>query len=213
MGGGSSGKGGVADANLNVVPFIDLLACTICFLLVSAVWSALARVDVDQALPKASKTPPKEPPKPEPKINVLVCPTGYKVNLWNADHLATPRAELTQPFPVPLLPGEDSVCRNGTADCEKFKKYDRAKLQAKLEEFRAASGLGDKVKVMVSAQDGIQYTHLIDTLDTVLGACEPKTQTNCVGPDGKKPVPCCLKNPSVGDSGLLRAEGLATLCD
>jgi biopolymer transport protein ExbD len=34
------------DAALNVVPFIDLLSCCIAFLLITAVWSSVARVDV-----------------------------------------------------------------------------------------------------------------------------------------------------------------------
>jgi biopolymer transport protein TolR len=34
------------DAALNLVPFIDLLSCCIAFLLITAVWTTLARVDV-----------------------------------------------------------------------------------------------------------------------------------------------------------------------
>ena len=203
MGGGSSGKGGVADATLNVVPFIDLLACTICFLLVSAVWSSMARIDVDQALPKASKTPPKEPPKPEPKINIAITPTGYLVNLFNADKLTTPKPELTMPKKIPTI-GEFKLCRGkgSVADCkgniEVFKKYDRPKLRETLEGFMRDAALGDKVKIMVAANDKVQYVHLIGTLDAVLGSCEDPAKKSC------------LKNPSVGDINLLRAENFTT---
>src|SRR5262245_49900639 len=34
------------DAAFNLVPFIDLLSCCIAFLLITAVWSAVARIDV-----------------------------------------------------------------------------------------------------------------------------------------------------------------------
>ena len=34
------------DATLNLVPFIDLLSCCIAFLLITAVWTTVARVDV-----------------------------------------------------------------------------------------------------------------------------------------------------------------------
>ena len=45
-----SGKGGKKplDAAINLVPFIDLLSCCISFLLITAVWTQLARMDVTQ---------------------------------------------------------------------------------------------------------------------------------------------------------------------
>jgi len=45
-----SGKGGKKplDASINLVPFIDLLSCCISFLLITAVWTQLARMDVTQ---------------------------------------------------------------------------------------------------------------------------------------------------------------------
>ncbi len=204
MGGASSGKGGVADATLNVVPFIDLLACTICFLLISAVWSSMSRIDVDQALPKASKTPPKEQPKVEPKINLAITPTGYLVNLQDADKMQpTPKPDLVAPKRIPTL-GDFKLCRGKASDSgacdgvqDTFKRYDRAKLREYLEQLMRDGGMGDKIKIMVSATDNIQYLHLIAGLDTVLAACEDKDRKSC------------LKNPSVGDINLLRAAGFS----
>ncbi len=197
MGGGASGKGGVADASLNVVPFIDLLACTICFLLISAVWTSMSRIDVDQALPKASKQKNPEPPKPEPKINVAITPTGYLVNLWEADKMAVPKPDLIVPKRIPTI-GDFKLCRgkSGASECnETFKRYDRAKLKEYLEQLMKDAALGDKVKIMVSATDNVQYLHLIATLDSVLTSCEDEKKASC------------LKNPSVGDINLLRASG------
>lgn len=197
MGGGASGKGGVADASLNVVPFIDLLACTICFLLISAVWTSMSRIDVDQALPKASPNKKVDPPKPEPKINVAITPTGYLVNLWDADKMVTPKPDLIVPKRIPTI-GDFKLCRgkSGATECnETFKRYDRAKLKEYLEQLMKDAALGDKVKIMVSATDNVQYLHLIATLDSVLSSCEDPTKKSC------------LKNPSVGDINLLRAAG------
>lgn len=197
MGGGSSGKGGVADATLNVVPFIDLLACTICFLLISAVWTQMSRIDVDQALPKASSKPPPTPPKPEPKINIVITQTGYLVNLWNADKMTVPKPDLVQPKKLPIKSEELKIQRNnGTTD--KFKTYDADKLRETLEGFMRDGDLDDKTKIMVAADDKVQYIHLIMTLDTILTACKDK----------EKKV--CLKNPSVGDQNLLRQEGFTS---
>jgi biopolymer transport protein TolR len=48
IGGGSGGKKSL-DAEINLVPFIDLLSMCICFLLMTAVWTQLASVQVKQA--------------------------------------------------------------------------------------------------------------------------------------------------------------------
>jgi biopolymer transport protein ExbD len=197
MGGGSSGKGGVADATLNVVPFIDLLACTVCFLLISAVWTQMSRIDVDQALPKASPHPPPTPPKPEAKINIMITQTGYLVNLWNADKIATPKPELVTPKKLAIKTEELKIQRNN-GSVDKFKVYDRDKLRETLEGFLRDANLDDKTKVMVAADDKVQYIHLIMTLDVILTACKDKEKKQC------------LKNPSVGDQNLLRQEGFAT---
>lgn len=199
MGGGSSGKGGVADASLNVVPFIDLLVCLICFLLISASWTTLSRIDVDQALPKASTTPPKpEDQKKDPKINVAITPTGFLTNLFNAENpdMAAPKRIATM-GEYKLCRGEsrDGVC---TGEQESYKKYDTEKLREELSKFMKAGGKGDKIKVMVAAHDKVPYLHLIATLDTVLHSCQDA--------EGKD----CLKNPSVGDINLLRAEGFTS---
>jgi biopolymer transport protein ExbD len=198
MGGGSSGKGGVADASLNVVPFIDLLVCLICFLLISATWTSLSRIDVDQALPKASKTPPKEQPEKKPKINVAITPTGYLINLFNAENL-----DLATPKRIPTL-GDFKLCRGQAenavcdGDVETFKKYDKDKLKEELGKLMKEGALGDKIKVMVAAHDKVPYLQLITALDGVLASCEDEKGDSC------------LKNPSVGDINLLRAENFTT---
>lgn len=200
MGGASTGKGGVSDATLNVVPFIDLLICLICFLVISAAWTSLSRIDVDQALPKASKSPPKQDDqKKKPKINLAITPTGYLVNIWNVEEkpdLGTPKRIQTT--------GDYRVCRGkeGPEGCsgqmETFKKYDKAKLKETLSTFMKEGKLGDKIKVMVAAHDKVEYLHLIGALDVVLHSCEDDAQKSC------------LRSPSVGDINLLRAEGFTT---
>ena len=46
----SGGKGGKksVNADLNLVPYIDLLTCMVAFLLITAVWSQLARLEAHQ---------------------------------------------------------------------------------------------------------------------------------------------------------------------
>jgi biopolymer transport protein ExbD len=47
-GGGGKGRRKPVDAELLLVPYIDLLTCMVAFLLITAVWSQLARLSVAQ---------------------------------------------------------------------------------------------------------------------------------------------------------------------
>lgn len=53
-----SGRRRSLDAEINLVPFIDLLSMCICFLLMTAVWIELGGVSVKQATGTAAPTPP-----------------------------------------------------------------------------------------------------------------------------------------------------------
>ena len=62
------------DADLNLVPFIDLLVCCICFLLITAVWTQMAAVKSAQQAPGTQgQTAPKMVPK---RVTVLVGTDG-----------------------------------------------------------------------------------------------------------------------------------------
>ena len=73
-----SGKGGrkPVDVDLNLVPFIDLLITNICFLLITAVWTQLARMDVSQKS-GASTPEPQEEQEKQVNVTVLVEADGY----------------------------------------------------------------------------------------------------------------------------------------
>jgi biopolymer transport protein TolR len=59
--GSGSGRRRSLDAEVNLVPFIDLLSMCICFLLMTAVWTQLGAVQVKQANgSEAAETSPKE---------------------------------------------------------------------------------------------------------------------------------------------------------
>jgi biopolymer transport protein ExbD len=62
------------DAEINLVPFIDLLSCCICFLLISAVWTQMAKIDVK---PKPNLPGEDQPPEQHVNLTVHVRSTGY----------------------------------------------------------------------------------------------------------------------------------------
>jgi biopolymer transport protein ExbD len=68
-GGGKGGKRSV-DQEINMVPFIDLLMVTISFLLITAVWSSMARLNANAQVPSPQKKSEKEqkPKEKEPAV-------------------------------------------------------------------------------------------------------------------------------------------------
>src|SRR3954471_23552625 len=74
-----SGKGGKkpVDAAINLVPFIDLLSCCISFLLITAVWTQLARMDVQQKGQGAAGAESDKPPEQTVNFTIFVDKDGY----------------------------------------------------------------------------------------------------------------------------------------
>lgn len=66
------------DASLNLVPFIDLLSVLISFLLATAVWTQVAKIDVKHE-PTACCGEPSEPYE-GPKLAVSIKAAGYTVH-------------------------------------------------------------------------------------------------------------------------------------
>jgi biopolymer transport protein ExbD len=75
----SGGKGGKksVNADLNLVPYIDLLTCMVAFLLITAVWSQLARLEAHQK--GQGQAGEDTPPEKVFKLVVLVNADGYNL--------------------------------------------------------------------------------------------------------------------------------------
>ena len=78
--GGKAGKKSV-NADLNLVPYIDLLTCMVAFLLITAVWSQLARLEAHQ---KGQGQAGEETP-PEKIVKLVVVVNGEGFNLVAGD--------------------------------------------------------------------------------------------------------------------------------
>src|SRR5476651_2404388 len=78
--GGKGGKKSV-NADLNLVPYIDLLTCMVAFLLITAVWSQLARLEAHQ---KGQGQAGEETP-PEKIVKLVVVVNGEGFNLVAGD--------------------------------------------------------------------------------------------------------------------------------
>ena len=74
--GGKGGKKSV-NADLNLVPYIDLLTCMVAFLLITAVWSQLARLEAHQK--GQGQAGEDTPPEKVFKLVVVVNADGFNL--------------------------------------------------------------------------------------------------------------------------------------
>ena len=74
--GDKAGKKSV-NADLNLVPYIDLLTCMVAFLLITAVWSQLARLEAHQK--GQGQAGEDTPPEKQFKLVVVVNDEGFNV--------------------------------------------------------------------------------------------------------------------------------------
>ncbi|MSP59908.1 MAG: biopolymer transporter ExbD [Myxococcales bacterium] len=137
--GGKGGKKPV-DAAINLVPFIDLLSCCLSFLLITAVWTQLARMDVQQKGQGAAGAE-SENKDPQVQLTLYIDKDGYT--------FAKSTGEST---PIPMK-GED---------------YDYAKLGEILT--KAKTDHPDKTDIAVKSDDSVIYSRIIHTMDVAVGA-------------------------------------------
>jgi biopolymer transport protein ExbD len=131
-------------ADLNLVPYIDLLTCMVAFLLITAVWTQLARLQVEQ---KGQGELDSQTAVDETRIAVAVHDGGFNL-IVKADQK-----------PIPLKTG-------GVRP-----SLDYARLE---DELRAVKrSYPDKTDVQIISEDGIVFDTLVKTMDAVMTAGFP----------------------------------------
>lgn len=148
--GQSSGGKRALDVNFNLVPFIDLLSCCISFLLITAVWTQLARMDVQQKGQGAAGSTDEKPPENQVNLTLFVDKDGYIFQKSTGESTTIPLKE---------------------------NEYDYAKLGEVLA--KTKSELPDKTDINVKAADDVIYEKLIHTLDTAISCGKPKGADKC----------------------------------
>ena len=137
--GSSRGKKKALDAELNLVPFIDLLSCCISFLLITAVWTQINGLQV------ASSGGPQNEQKETQTIDVKLelGQTGYALTMAGA------RIE------IPKVNGKEGLA------------YDQKTLVEKLKTLKAS--LPEQQAITVQPEDTVAYEDLVATVDTCVG--------------------------------------------
>jgi len=82
VGGGGKGKRRTLDSEINMIPFIDLLMVTIAFLLITAVWSHMARINADAQVPGPPREVEPDKIEPEKQLHVEMRSPEKFVLIW-----------------------------------------------------------------------------------------------------------------------------------
>ncbi len=150
------------DADVNLVPMIDLLVVTITFLLITAVWSTMARVPANASLGGRSGDGCEEGCKPVRKLHVDARDPGKFVVSWRDGK------EVVASFEVPRL--EEAEVR-GSSRRVRFPA-----LQAKVVEEWAQHGAHREPtdtrfdSAVIHASDSMPYASLVGVMDATLAA-------------------------------------------
>lgn len=161
--GGGRGKKSL-DAQLQLVPFIDLLCTLISFLLMTAVWNQISRLELKQgnAAPPTEEQPvPTATPKTV-DLRVEVHEKGFTIVEDNK--VETPVACTGSPCTrmVKSQPDKDGKVKDILEST-----YDYKVLEERLKEKKAA--YPDNKNIVVIIADGVPYHEMIKTMDTCLG--------------------------------------------
>lgn len=143
VGGGHGGKKSV-DSEIPLIPFIDLLLCCVMFLLVTAVWNQLARLDANQQQP-GQQAPNDPPPEEKIKVVVQVQASGFVIASTAGDRIDIPKV------------GDN---------------YDIETLRDKLQERKRLEP--NRRDLVVAPEDGVQYADVVTAMDTVVGEGFPE---------------------------------------
>jgi biopolymer transport protein TolR len=130
---------------LNIIPFIDLMSCLTAFLLVTAVWVNMSRLQVEPA-GKARDVPPCVEGCDDPKLSVLV----------DSDQIWIGISRVNEFESIPKVNGQ----------------YDWQKLEERLKAQKATSFFLDKTNIEIAAQSTqaspVTYQNLVAAMDVAL---------------------------------------------
>ena len=160
-----SGKGGKkpVDAAINLVPFIDLLSCCISFLLITAVWTQLARMDVQQKGQGAAGSVDEKPPENQVNLTLFVNADGYIFSKSTGE-------------------STNIACKTpgvGAGGCE---EYDYVKLSEILT--KAKTDYPEKNDLAIKADDAVIYDKIVHTMDVALTSHFPDIALSDKGQGG-----------------------------
>jgi len=167
-----TGKGGKKslDVSIPLVPFIDLLCSLIAFLLMTAVWTQIARLELKQGNAAPQETPPNATPTPPTTVDlrVEVHEKGFTIVENNKDEqpVACKSDQCLKAQTALDKDGKPLLDKDGKTSIELVSYYDYDTLTTKLKAER--DKYPDQHQVVVILADKVPYNEMIRTMDVCL---------------------------------------------
>jgi biopolymer transport protein TolR len=148
---GTSSKGGKKplDAAINLVPFIDLMAVMISFLIMTAVWTQIGRLQVSSSGTASTENPDKDLTVP---LTLLITDKELKLTIGGSVSA-----------PMPLV--RDAKGR-----------LDLQKLKERIAEVHTT--LPAQQSITLQTEDSVKYDDLVKIIDECIGAGLPTVQVS-----------------------------------
>jgi biopolymer transport protein ExbD len=112
VGGGGGGKRKSLDSEINMIPMIDLLMVTISFLLITAVWTHMARINADAQVPGPPRPDvEQEKTEPEKQLHIEMREEEKFVLVWKQGSTTVDSID---------VPRKDVVTQEGAVEVVRF---------------------------------------------------------------------------------------------
>jgi biopolymer transport protein ExbD len=163
----TGGQGGrkALDSEINMIPMIDLLMVTISFLLITAVWVHMSRVDANAQVPGTDKPCTDDECKPPRVLHVEMRDPAKFLLYWSESGHEIARTE---------IPRKDIIDTVGHAKLVRFPGLEEeiAKEWREYGKHRDPSDR-DLDRLVLHTDDASSYAHVIGAIDAVKGVERP----------------------------------------
>lgn len=166
---GGAGKKRSLDSEINMIPMIDLLMVTVSFLLITAVWSTMARVDANAQVPgdPNAATPPTAP---ETRVHVDIRDeTHFVVSLRQGE--TTLESREIEDHPVAVGTAAHGAMEYGVLAQELGDDWARRGVHR-------ANGDRERDVVVLHAGNDVRFEELVRVMDAALSVKRPHTSDN-----------------------------------
>ena len=164
--GGGGGKGRrTLDSEINMIPMIDLLMVTISFLLITAVWTHMARINADAQVPGPPREVEPDKVEPEKTLHVEMRAPDKFTLIWKQSGTVISTVD---------VPRKDNLV---VKDNKKFIRFPELaqKIQAEWTTVGQHRDASDKKfdQAVLHTDNETQYVYLIGVIDAIYQAHRP----------------------------------------
>ncbi|MBV9948361.1 MAG: biopolymer transporter ExbD [Myxococcales bacterium] len=159
-GGGGKGKRKSTDSEINMIPMIDLLMVTISFLLITAVWTHMSRINADAQVPGPPRPDvEQEKVEPEKQLHVMMQTDDKFTLVWKQGSTTVDSID---------VPRKDVVLKEGAAEVVRFPDL-AAKVESEWKAKGQHSNPTDKKldQAILHTDNKTEFRYIIAVIDAI----------------------------------------------